>query len=104
MIVLSHCCRPLVCPPKYIVRERCAFRPVPVIQPVINVNRTNVFSVPRPVVRRFVRNEVIDRGFVPGFGAGIGPGLGLGGFGGGLGGFGPGFGFGGGLTGFGNAL
>jgi spore coat protein D len=72
---LSRCVHPIVCPPKYVVNDRFVRRPVPVIHPVVRVNRINVVDVPRNIVRPFTKNVVVHHGFArpryggyPGFG------------------------------------
>lgn len=64
---------PICCPPQYCVRDYSTPRIVPVIQPVVTVNRQNIVDVPRLVVQPSTRNVVVDRGF-QGFGGGFGGG------------------------------
>ena len=37
-----HCVRPIVCPPQYVVRDFFVPQAVPVIHPVVTVNRQNI--------------------------------------------------------------
>lgn len=63
---------PICCPPQYVVRDFCTPRIVPVIQPVVTVNRQNIVDVPQLVVQPSTRNVVVNRGFQQGFGGGFG--------------------------------
>ena len=65
---MSRCVHPIVCPPRFVVHDRFIRRSVPVIHPVVRINRLNIVHVPRNIVRPFTRNIVVDRGFAgPGF-------------------------------------
>ncbi|WP_156291937.1 hypothetical protein [Oceanobacillus salinisoli] len=57
---MSHRIRPIVCPPKYVVRDRFVPRIQPIIQPVVKVDRLNVIDVPRHIVRPFRKRVVVD--------------------------------------------
>ncbi len=52
--------RPIVCPPKYMVRNRFIRRPQPIIHPVVHVNRLNVVDVPKHIYRPITRNEIVE--------------------------------------------
>lgn len=74
---------PIVCPPEYMMRDEFMPREVPVVHPIVNVNRQHYVDVPRHYYTETTENvmgaPVMAR---PGFG---GPGFG----GGGCGGCGP---------------
>lgn len=53
---------PVVCPPQYCVRDFYAQRTVPVIHPVVNVNRTNIVDVPQHFVQPTTQNVVVNQG------------------------------------------
>jgi len=65
---------PVCCPPVYCVRDYCTPRIVPVIQPVVTVNRRHIVNVPQYYTQQVTRNVVVDQNvFAPGFGnAGFG--------------------------------
>lgn len=50
---------PICCPPIYNVRDYCCPRIVPVIQPVVNVNRQNIVNVPQVIYQPVTRNVVV---------------------------------------------
>jgi hypothetical protein len=54
---------PIVCPTQYVVRDFYTTRAVPVVQPVVTVNRQNVVDVPQYFVQPMTTNVVVDRGF-----------------------------------------
>lgn len=56
-------CRPICCPPQYCVRDYYTQRAVPVIHPVVVINRQNVIDVPQHYVQPITRNVVVNRGF-----------------------------------------
>lgn len=56
-------CRPICCPPKYCVRDFYAQRTIPVIQPVVTINRQNIVDVPQYFVQPISRNVVVNQGF-----------------------------------------
>lgn len=58
---------PIVTPTRYVVRDFFFARPVPVIHPVVNVNRNNIFDVPQNFYQFFTRNVAVNRGFIGGF-------------------------------------
>ncbi len=55
-------CRPVVCPPQYCVQDYYTYREVPVIHPVVLVNRQNIVNVPRHIYQPITRNMVVDPG------------------------------------------
>ncbi|NLL53199.1 MAG: hypothetical protein GX248_10925 [Peptococcaceae bacterium] len=54
-----HCVRPIVCPPQYVVRDFFVPQAVPVIHPVVTVNRQNIVNVPQHYVQQFSTTEVV---------------------------------------------
>jgi len=54
---------PIICPPQYVVRDYYAQRAVPVIQPVVTINRQNVVDVPQYFIQPTSTNVVVNRGF-----------------------------------------
>lgn len=67
-------CRPVVLSPQYCVRDFYTTRMVPVIQPVVQINRQNIINVPQRIVQPMTRNVVVDQG-CPGAGGGMAPGF-----------------------------
>lgn len=64
-----HCRRPvqpIVTRPRYVVRDFVTPRPVPIIHPIVHVNRQNIVNVPQHFYQRYTKNVVVDRGW--GFG------------------------------------
>ncbi|HHY28069.1 MAG TPA: hypothetical protein GX523_15240 [Desulfitobacterium dehalogenans] len=57
------CVKPICCPPQFCVRDFCTPRAVPVIHPVVTINRQNIIDVPQHYVQQVTRNVVVDRGF-----------------------------------------
>ncbi|SFU34826.1 hypothetical protein [Alicyclobacillus macrosporangiidus] len=57
----SHC-PPIVCDPQYVIRDRYVPREVPVIHPVVTVNRHVIVNVPRHYVQRMSKHVVVDPG------------------------------------------
>ncbi|RYM06515.1 spore coat protein D [Sporolactobacillus sp. THM7-7] len=55
--------QPIYCDPQYVVHDSFVPRFVPVVHPVIHVNRQNVVNVPRHIFEPQFRNEVIDPGY-----------------------------------------
>ncbi|MGZ4123006.1 MAG: hypothetical protein ACXVPC_11855 [Tumebacillaceae bacterium] len=55
-------CPPIVCPPVYQYHDCYVYREVPIIQPVIRVNRHIIVNVPRYQVVPETRDVVIDPG------------------------------------------
>lgn len=80
--------QPVVCPPEYCFHDEFTPREVPVIHPIVNVNRQHFVDIPRHYYTETTEN-VMGAPMMPG--GGVGPQ-----YGGGMGpGFGPGFGGGG---------
>lgn len=50
---------PIVCPPQYVVRDYCTPQVVPVIHPVVNVNRQHIVQVPQHYVQPSTTNVVV---------------------------------------------
>lgn len=84
----SHQMQPIVCPPQYRCHDQFVRQEVPVIQPIVNVNRVHNVVVPRRYVTETTRNvpgsTIFPRGGQQ-FGGGFGPGYGGPGFGRGFG-------------------
>lgn len=55
--------RPVICPPQCVVRDYYTTREVPVIHPIINVNRQHIVNVPRHIYQPVTRNVVMDNGY-----------------------------------------
>ncbi|KLU63796.1 hypothetical protein DEAC_c42880 [Desulfosporosinus acididurans] len=53
---------PICCPPQYCVRNYYTPRVIPVIHPVVNVNRYNVVNVPQHIYQPMSTNVVVDPG------------------------------------------
>lgn len=53
-------CLPVVCPPQYCVHDCYVPRIVPVIHPVVHVNRTVAVNVPQHFYQPIVRNVMVD--------------------------------------------
>lgn len=72
------CCvgTPVCCPPTFCVQDFYTTRTIPVIHPVVNVNRVNVVNVPQHFVRP-MSTTVPGQNLV---GTGMGTGVGTGGF------------------------
>ena len=56
--------KPICCPPQYCVRDYCTPRMVPVIHPIVTINRQNIVDVPQHYYQPITRNVVVNRGFV----------------------------------------
>ncbi|GMA49997.1 hypothetical protein GCM10025857_13540 [Alicyclobacillus contaminans] len=55
-------CPPIVCKPKYIVRDCYIPRMIPYVHPVITVNRHIVVNVPQHFYQPMVQNVLVDPG------------------------------------------
>jgi hypothetical protein len=55
-----HHVRPVVCPPQCVVRDYYTPREVPVIHPIVNINRQHIVNVPRHIYQPVTRNIVVD--------------------------------------------
>lgn len=58
----SHHCPPIVCDPRYVVRDCYVPREVPVVHPIVNVNRHVIVNVPKHYYQPITRNVVVDPG------------------------------------------
>ncbi|SDI36756.1 spore coat protein D [Desulfosporosinus hippei] len=56
-------CKPICCPPQYCVRDYYAQRMIPVIQPIVTINRQNIVDVPQYYYQPITRNVVVNQGF-----------------------------------------
>jgi hypothetical protein len=59
---VSHHCPPIVCDPRYVVRDCYIPREVPVVHPIVNVNRHVIVNVPKHYYQPVTRNVVVDPG------------------------------------------
>ncbi|HWQ71285.1 MAG TPA: spore coat protein D [Desulfitobacteriaceae bacterium] len=57
------CCPPICCPPQYCVRDFYTQRIIPVIHPVVTINRQNIVNVPQHYYQPTSRNVVVDPGY-----------------------------------------
>lgn len=66
--------QPICCPPVYCVRDYYTPRIVPVIHPVVNVNRQNIVNVPQHYYTQTTTNVMGSQGFqgFPGYNPGNG--------------------------------
>ncbi len=55
--------KPIYCDPRYIVHDTFVPRFVPVIHPIVHVNRQNIVNVPRHIFQNSEQTEVIDPGY-----------------------------------------
>ncbi len=55
-------CKPIVCDPQYVFHDCYVPREVPIVQPVIHVQRKIIVNVPRHYVQPMVKHKVIDPG------------------------------------------
>lgn len=60
---MNSCVRPICCPPQYCVRDFYTQRLVPVIHPIVTINRQNIIDVPQHFIQPTTRNVVVDQGF-----------------------------------------
>ncbi len=56
--------RPIICPPKCVFHDSYIKREVPVIHPIVNVNRQHIVNVPRHIYQPVTRNVVVDPGYM----------------------------------------
>lgn len=56
--------KPICCPPQYCVQDYYTQRIVPVIHPIVTVNRQNIVDVPQHYYQPMTRNVVVDRGYL----------------------------------------
>jgi len=57
------CVRPICCPPAYRVQDHYAQRIVPVIHPIVTINRQNIIDVPQHYYQETTQNVVVNQGF-----------------------------------------
>ncbi len=55
-------CPPIVCPPVYEYHDSYVHREIPIIQPVIKVNRHIIVNVPKYYTQPVTKDVVIDPG------------------------------------------
>lgn len=73
--------QPVVCPPEYIFRDEFMPREVPVVHPIVHVNRQHFVDVPRHFYTETTENVMgapmmPGGGFGPQYGGGMDPGFG----------------------------
>jgi len=64
----GNSCKPICCPPQYCVRDFYSQRFIPVIHPIVNINRQNIIDVPQHIYQQTTRNVVVNQGFQGGQG------------------------------------
>ncbi|MEA4901831.1 spore coat protein D [Desulfitobacterium sp.] len=57
------CVRPICCPPQYCVQDFFTQRAVPVIHPIVTINRQNIVDVPQHFIQQTTRNVTVNQGF-----------------------------------------
>lgn len=57
--------QPIVCPTQYVVNDQFIRREVPIIHPVVFINRRNIIDVPRHITAPVQREVVVNHGFSP---------------------------------------
>ncbi|MHB8075740.1 spore coat protein D [Desulfosporosinus fructosivorans] len=60
---MHSCVRPICCPPQYCVQDFYTQRFVPVIHPIVTINRQNIIDVPQHIYQRAERTVVVNQGF-----------------------------------------
>jgi len=60
---MHNCVKPICCPPVYCVQDHYAQRMVPVIHPIVTINRQNIIDVPQHYYQETTQNVVINQGF-----------------------------------------
>ena len=60
---MYDCVKPICCPPEYCVRDYYTHRFVPVIHPIVNINRQNIIDVPQHLYQQTTRNVIVDPGY-----------------------------------------
>lgn len=60
---MYSCVKPICCPPKCCVQDSYYQRFVPVIQPIVTINRQNIVDVPQYYYPQVTRNVVVNQGF-----------------------------------------
>ena len=60
---MYSCVKPICCPPEYCVRDYYTQRAVPVIHPIVTINRQNIIDVPQHYYQHVTRNVVVNPGY-----------------------------------------
>ena len=60
---MYSCVKPICCPPVYCVQDHYAQRMVPVIHPIVTINRQNIIDVPQHYYQETTQNVVVNQGF-----------------------------------------
>ena len=60
---MHGCVKPICCPPEYCVRDYYTQRFVPVIHPIVTINRQNIIDVPQHYYQQTTRDVVVNQGF-----------------------------------------
>jgi len=60
---MCGCVKPICCPPQYCVQDYYAQRFVPVIHPIVTINRQNIIDVPQHYYQQTTQNVVVNQGF-----------------------------------------
>lgn len=55
-------CDPIVCDPQYVIHDCYVPREVPIVHPIIHVQRRVIVNVPKHYVQPVVKNQVVDPG------------------------------------------
>lgn len=55
-------CKPIICDPVYVYNDCCVPREVPIIHPVVTVNRRIIVNVPKHYYQPMTKNVVVDPG------------------------------------------
>lgn len=71
---MHGCVKPICCPPQYCVQDFYTQRFVPVIHPIVRINRQNIIDVPQHIYQQTERTVVVNQGFQA-QGSGPGPGF-----------------------------
>ena len=59
---MYNCVKPICCPPVYCVQDHYAQRMVPVIHPIVTINRHNIIDVPQHYYQATTQNVVVNQG------------------------------------------
>ena len=60
---MCGCVKPICCPPQYCVQDYYTQRFVPVIHPIVTINRQNIIDVPQHYYQQTSQNVVVNQGF-----------------------------------------
>ena len=60
---MCGCVKPICCPPQYCVQDYYTQRFVPVIHPIVTINRQNIIDVPQHYYQQTTQNVVVNQGF-----------------------------------------